>query len=420
MAGFALYPKIIICPPVFLRNPLQNIVLSIKYMRYTYRYPGSRGGMARIMGLADQSVSEPCSFAYPVSPDNIEKVAYKNTIAGDQAINAVRTWWRSTRVICCDIERESLVTGCRLTYIPFWKVSARVTGWIEGRDYLDYDSDATVNMIYRFRQHMIWSRIAGEARDDGVDVLPASFVTAIASKISSPIESEKILPAKNVNASGLEAMKEVILNSAHMNAGITSQDINFCGNETVLAYYPIWIVYYTCQQQTFNATVDGVTGTLLYGKAPADMRARFITAGALIGIHAAVPASVVLAGWKLAAIPMFLIITGTFFIQDGVAVVRFGTVITTGGRTMYKPWLNKKRNNLYRWLCYLFGILSFVSTVFLIGWNNSLTKIMFTCGFVFFLTAVVLTSDSEEVTNNPIMIDEGMPGSFAKRTSMDA
>jgi len=305
-------------------------------------------------------------------------------------------------------------------YIPFWKVSARVTGFIEGRYRPDYESNETVNMIYRFRQYMIWSQIAGEARDDGVDVLPDSSVTTIASKTSSPIESEKILPEKDVNSCGWKAMKEALLKAADMDAGITSQEINFYDNETVLAYYPVWIVHYTCLHQTFKATVDGVTGTLLYCKAPADMRARYITAGALVTLHAAVPASILFFGWKFAAIPMFLIILGTSLIQDGVAIVRFGTILTTGGRAVYKPWLNRKRDTWYLGLCYLFGVLSFASTIFLIGWNIPLTKIMFICGFVFFLIAVMLTSDSEEVTNNPIMIDERMPGSYAKRTSMDA
>ena len=51
-----------------------------------------------------------------------------------------------------------------------------------------------------------------------------------------------------------------------------------------MIYYPVWVVRYTYQDRMYMATVDGVTGRMLSGRAPGTLyQSLAVTAGTSLG-----------------------------------------------------------------------------------------------------------------------------------------
>ena len=335
-------------------------------------------------------------------------------------MTAVRHWWQKTLFVRRDIEGMSRITGCILTDIPFWKVSTRVNGVIKGKYRPDYESSATVDMIYRFRRHMIWSRVVSGPRSDGIDILPETEGMAVADGQNPWNEVPCDLRRDHVTAACLKAIEESLLDSAYMDGGITVQEIHYNDTRTWRIEYPVRVVEYICEEQAYSAVVDGMTGSVLYCRAPISLRDRVIVTGFLALFYASVPVFILTWGWTSAAVPMVAIIISSGYIQDGVAIARYGLLTGTMGRVIYRPVLNRIQNDSFQGLCYLLGILSFILSFFLMGSNSPAARLAFGCGYVSFLAAALLTPDTMKVKNKPLRIDETMPGSFAERKQVGA
>jgi hypothetical protein len=58
---------------------------------------------------------------------------------------------------------------------------------------------------------------------------------------------------------------------------VTFQDMHVFPKDLSVIYYPLWVVRYTYSERIYFATVDGVTGMVLSGRAPGDNLWRSIT-----------------------------------------------------------------------------------------------------------------------------------------------
>jgi hypothetical protein len=112
--------------------------------------------------------ASPYGFTPPGCQEDEWKMI-KACVTKEQAVKAVRQWWRSW-LMAWGLRRHGQITRCRFMYVPFWAVKARVSGMMEGEQDLEGEYySATAHYKNTIDGNLIWSGIARDSRDVGVD-----------------------------------------------------------------------------------------------------------------------------------------------------------------------------------------------------------------------------------------------------------
>jgi hypothetical protein len=103
---------------------------------------------------------------------------------------------------------------------------------------------------------------------------------------------------------------------------ITFEKIHVIPHALVLTFYPVWIGRYEYAGRSYFATVDGVTGSTLSGRAPGDplYQSAIMTGGALAGgLVAGLGISVVGgdAGWAMLVVGVVIFALSYMFFRHG-------------------------------------------------------------------------------------------------------
>jgi hypothetical protein len=236
------------------------------------------GGTLKFSEGAEMASCPYCSALLAIEGDNgIRRVMFRNAITREKAVQGVKDWWIDGS-ISYDVERKGWIEEPFLIYVPFWKLRATVVGLVCGK------GDA-------------WDRHA-EERSREVMILEERELTQIACHPAGPgilrlenLEGETVpyetgaVPVFNVTTSEDEALitgLRTIENYATRDTRITK--VTYRRVDTIPAslsilFYPVWIVNYTYHDRVYSATVDGITGTVLAGRAPESLFQRCFAMG---------------------------------------------------------------------------------------------------------------------------------------------
>ncbi|MEM2976128.1 MAG: hypothetical protein QXW06_00530, partial [Thermoplasmata archaeon] len=150
------------------------------------------------------------------------------------------------------------------------------------------------------------------------------------------LHEEGTIPTFEVTTSSTDAMQqgtEAIRGMARASAGvprITFEKIHVIPRVLVLIFYPIWIARYEYAGRSYFATVDGVTGSILSGRAPGDplYQSLVMTAGSAIGgLLAGLGLSLLSASGTLGGV---LVVIGLALFGASYLFFRHGSEITEG------------------------------------------------------------------------------------------
>jgi hypothetical protein len=247
-----------------------------------------------------------------------------------------------------DLKIKGQIIECQLNYVPYWKVSANADGYVDGE--VDEGDEGTLMVRYKkvFNGKMMWTKIASDEGNTGIDYLKNPDEEALP-------DDGSLNPLLAVAVSKREALdncytniEKVIVDSMHMQ-NVISKQVNVMPVNVDLIYYPLWMVKYTYAEPTYWATVDGVTSAILAGLAPGDPLLRGIShvTAILSGI-----AIVVLFIWATlygrdACCPVTIISCVCFFIAIFASVhYQYGSEIRRGiSCNTYGPPDSDKREN---------------------------------------------------------------------------
>ncbi|MEM2868967.1 MAG: hypothetical protein QW379_00895 [Thermoplasmata archaeon] len=262
------------------------------------------------------------------------KTTFKNNMNEERAAAAVRQWLGSG-LKSRDLPQRATLTELYPIYLPFWKLTARAAGWVcgyEERRRTDSKGRVTVERIPMERmvfRDFEWSRIACDAGDLGIKSLRNMRGEAV-------LHEEGTIPTFEVTTSSTDAMQqgtEAIRGMARASAGvprITFEKIHVIPRVLVLIFYPIWIARYEYAGRSYFATVDGVTGSILSGRAPGDplYQSLVMTAGSAIGgLLAGLGLSLLSASGTLGGV---LVVIGLALFGASYLFFRHGSEITEG------------------------------------------------------------------------------------------
>ena len=114
-----------------------------------------------------------------------------------------------------------------------------------------------------------WSEIACDPGDIGVHRLPSTQGQAISHEEGGIPTFESTTSPDDAREKGLHEIRQLAVSSANV-PHITFSKVHVLPKYLGQTFYPIWMARYTYRGRTYFATLDGVRGMALSGRAPGD------------------------------------------------------------------------------------------------------------------------------------------------------
>jgi hypothetical protein len=208
----------------------------------------------------------------------------------NQALQATKAFFSSSMAIARDLTRNAKLQEDFVAYLPFWVQWARVLGWVFGEEKVGSGKNSRYEpREIKIAEEMTWNGAACDVGEFGVTQIPFTLQTPI-----EPFESDKLHEFGMVfepigsQSDAEKAAKNDFETRVKTLASIDRQSQSFV--RTVrprlgLVYYPLYILRYLYRGRSFQVAVDGLTGKVLYGKAPGNtwFRAGIMVAGMAVG-----------------------------------------------------------------------------------------------------------------------------------------
>jgi len=251
-------------------------------------------------------------------------------------VRQAMTAWFDKGLKARDLPQQATITESYPIYIPFWRLRARAAGWVCGyREERHTDSQGNTHtrrvpmekMVFRDFE---WSEIACDPGDIGVNKLPNLYGQVNAHEEGSIPTFEATTSPDDARAKGIESVRSMAISSAQV-PNITFQRMHIMPKYLGLTFYPIWITRYLYRGRTYFATIDGVTGKSLSGRAPGDplYQSLALVGGAVAG--GAITGASITLGLPLAAEAGIIgIIVGVVVFVAGFLFFRHGSEVTEG------------------------------------------------------------------------------------------
>jgi len=300
------------------------------------------GGAIQISEGDSTVICQYCGSTLFVEGDKgVNTIAFKSKFAREHSIASTFDWWKRG-LKARDLPKTGKVIEAYPIYLPFWSTTTRVAGWVcgyEERRHTDQKGNVRTERIPKevmVLQDFAFSEIACDPGDLGITNLK-NF------QGETTFEDFEMIPTFESTTSKDDALthaKTDAVNRARSGAHvphITFERLHILPKRMSLIYYPVWVVRYSYRDRMYMDTIDGVTGSVLSGRAPGDplYQSLAVTGGTSVG--GLIAAGGILAGgadWRIALAGIgvgfvVLIITYLFF--------RHGSEITQGDFKGKKP-----------------------------------------------------------------------------------
>lgn len=208
----------------------------------------------------------------------------------NQALQATKRFFAQSFAIARDLARQARLQEDFVVYLPFWVRWARVLGWVFGQEKVGSGKNSRYEpREVRIAQEMTWNLAACDVGEFGVAEVPFSPQTP-----TEPFEPEKLHEIGMVfepvgsqseaEAKAREDFEERLTKMARVDR-VKQKFVREAHPRLGLVYYPLWIVRYLYRGRSFQVAIDGLTGQVLYGKAPGNTwyRAAMMVLGMAVG-----------------------------------------------------------------------------------------------------------------------------------------
>ena len=232
-----------------------------------------------------------CDSVFALTSDEgANKIMYRLTVSRDSALTAVKAWMKEGPK-ADDLQSAAEVTETYPMYLPYWRLVARGKAAVCGVEEHTDDKGHTTrtpkeNLVNR---EYVYSRIACDIGDLGVDAIdvPEHAEAVSCGETSADLGLSDIVTF-SVGSSrdeafrdGVEAIKTAALTDGNDGIDDVTFSKAFCFPKGFsLVYYPFWIIRYRYQQRDYFATVDGISGNIVSGRAPGSVGSQSFAAGA--------------------------------------------------------------------------------------------------------------------------------------------
>ncbi|MBP2145391.1 hypothetical protein J2129_000845 [Methanofollis sp. W23] len=256
---------------------------------------------------------------------------FKSVLDRPEAVEVLQDWWQDGPK-ARGLEVAGEIEACTPYYVPFW-----CTEW-EATVYVDVSLEETfrrspVKVVYGRRR--TWTDVACDPGEVGVSFLPTLQGETVPDERCVVRELGVSVPEDESVARQRKMTEDAIIKEVDKDYSSAPKRLALDLLACTLVYYPLWVARYTYQGRAYQATIDGVTGEVLAGRAPGDLLVRLCT-GAGVLLVCAVGAAIWIwllrtFGWIGALMigsVVFLVCLGVVWWQ--YSFLRYGSMIVTG------------------------------------------------------------------------------------------
>jgi hypothetical protein len=260
-----------------------------------------------------------------------------------------------------DLKTQAEIKEMFLVYLPYWRVEAYVAGWMFGR--VKSGKNSTKPVEVEIAEMMHWNDAAVDVSEFGVH-----RVTLSKSNLE-PYDAER-LHAEAMVFEPAESWSDAVAESETYFTSLAQkkrtlrsksfEKIHHLRQRLSLVYYPLWVARYVYRGRNYQVVVDGVRGTVAYGKAPGNTiyRAAVLVLALALGNLVLVDGSALLL-WIISSnddgdgfiLALFTLIAGISIILAGYRAFRSGEEVEerpsenqkalAGGKSMFNiPGIN--------------------------------------------------------------------------------
>lgn len=217
-------------------------------------------------------------------------------VSRDQAAQALRKFLTGNWAIAPAAARQAQLNEVFLAFLPFWSVWARVAAWVFGEKRVGSgDKKHYEPREVRVVQDMSWNSAACDVGEFGVsrvtladrDLQPFSpdalhqvgmVFEPVGAFAEARLAAEREFEENVREKAGLDRLSQVFVRAIR--------------RRYALVYHPLWVLRYLFRGRSFQVVVDGVSGEILYGKAPGNTlyRAAVLVFGMAVGAFLAIDA----------------------------------------------------------------------------------------------------------------------------------
>ena len=296
--------------------------------------PNCGGTVTSVEGQRTISCPYCKSLLYIGGDRGVYTVMLRNKM-DDPRVRSNLAKWFDKGLKARDLPEQAQITEVYPIYMPFWRLNARAAGWVCGyREERHTDRNGHTQTKRVYMEKMVfrdfdWSQIACDPGDIGVNHLPSMEGQAVSHEEGGIPTFEATTSADSARAQGIESIRSLAITSARVPT-VTYKRMHVIPKFLVLTFYPIWMCRYTYRGRTYFATVDGITGDSLSGRAPGDplYQSLALVGGCAIGAT--------LAGFSLSILPnspelgILGMVVGVVIFAVGFLFFRHGSEVTEG------------------------------------------------------------------------------------------
>jgi hypothetical protein len=192
-------------------------------------------------------------------------------VSKEQLFKKIQTWFQGINK-ARDLRTEGKIAEVFPIYVPFWRVQAKVIGWVlgdekrrSGKSTSYYPVEKKVNENYEFtcpacdigEFGVKWVDLKGdEIRPFELETVQKQAMTfGVMTTPTDVIEDcDREFMVWGERSSGVDR--------------ITFKRLHNIGSLCTLVYYPLWVVRYKYKERIYQITADAESCQLLYGRAP--------------------------------------------------------------------------------------------------------------------------------------------------------
>lgn len=212
----------------------------------------------------------------------------------DQATQKLHKFLTSSWAIAPVAARQAVLSEVFLTYLPFWTVWGRVAGWVFGEKRVGSGDDKHYEPHeVRVVQDMSWNGAACDVGEFGVSRV------RLADRDLQPFNPDALHQAGMVfepvgafaeaRAAAEREFEKDVRQKARLDR-FSQVFMRTLRRRYALVYHPLWVLRYLFRGRSFQVVVDGISGEILYGKAPGNTlyRAAILVFGMALGAFLAI------------------------------------------------------------------------------------------------------------------------------------
>jgi hypothetical protein len=250
------------------------------------------------LGIDEGESTVICSYCnstlYVEGDKGVTTIAFREKVPRDAAMSSSQNWWKHGWK-ARDLKTTGKVNEVYPIYLPFWKTTTMVAGWIcgyEERRRTDSKGNVTTERVPKevmVLQDYVFSEIACDPGDLGIRTLK-NFSGETGFTDFEMIPTFEATTSKDDAATKAKNDALAKARSGARVPHVTFERLHVFPKALTMIYYPVWVVRYNYRDRMYMDTVDGVTGQVLSGRAPGDpmFQSLAVTAGSFFGGLAAV------------------------------------------------------------------------------------------------------------------------------------